>query len=226
MSSSTANSFLDIFASPIQVFDRIREKQLSAWLPLLTLVVLATALMAWYMMSVDLYQFMETSMTLGGRTPTSDELDTVLQQGNILRIVTIATSGIGSIVVYLLLALFFFLAGLVVAEEKISYGQFLSVVAWGSLPSLISALSSVVSMIIANDFVFITALDKTSLASILGMTIDSNYYDIASIVSIGTVWSYVLYGVGFAIVTRSSVMTGSIVGVIPPAIHFGLIYLF
>ena len=226
MSSSTANSFLDIFASPIQVFDRIREKQLSAWLPLLTLVVLSTALMAWYMMSVDLYQFMETSMILGGKTPTSDELDTVLQQGNILRIVTIATSGIGSIVVYLLLALFFFLAGLVVAEEKISYGQFLSVVAWGSLPSLISALSSVVSMIIANDFVFITALDKTSLASILGMTIDSDYYDIASIVSIGTVWSYVLYGVGFAIVTRSSVVTGSIVGVIPPAIHFGLIYLF
>ena len=226
MSSSTANSFLDIFASPMQLFHRIREKQLSAWLPLLTLVVLSTALMAWYMMSVDLYQFMETSMILGGRTPTSDELDTVLQQGNILRIVTIATSGIGSIVVYLLLALFFFLAGLVVAEEKISYGQFLSVVAWGSLPGLISALSSVVSMIIAHDFVFITALDKTSLASMLGMTMDSDYYDIASIVSIGTVWSYLLYGVGFAIVTRSSVMTGSIVGVIPPAIHFGLIYLF
>jgi len=219
-------SFLDIFAAPNDVFNRIREKTLSAWLALIIVLLVSTATMAWYFMTVDLYQFMETSMAISGQTATSAELDTILQQEGVIRIVSTVTTSVSSLVMFFILGLFFFLAALVAAEEKITYGQCLAVVAWGSVPGLISVFSMAISWFLANDFVYLTALDQTSLANLLGMTVNSPNFDVFSIFSVGTIWSYALFGIGFAKITRSSAVTATVVGIIPPTIHIGLTYLF
>ncbi|MDX1474898.1 MAG: YIP1 family protein [Reinekea sp.] len=224
MSNPTMNSFLDIFAAPNNVFDRIRDKTLSAWLPLVIILVATIAVFGWYFMTVDMFQFMETSMQMSGQTPTNEELDAVMQGESVIRIISVASAGIGSLVVYLILALFFFLAATLIAEEKFSYGQFLSIVSWGSLPGLITILSAAITYALANDFIYVTSLDMTSLASLLGMQMDAPNYDVASGLSLGSIWTYVLYGMGFIRLTRCSISTGVIVAIIPPALQYGLTY--
>lgn len=226
MSTLAANSLLDIFASPLQVFQRIREKSISAWWPLLILLGATTAVYGWYFMSVDLYQFMETSMVISGQTPAPEEMDAIMQGASVIRIVSLVSASVGSLVMFLLLALFFFLAATLIAEEKFSYGQFLSLIAWSSLPAMITLLSTGVTYGLADGFVYLTELDKTSLASLLGMSLEQSNYDLASNVTIANIWSYVLFGVGFSILTRSSAVASTIVALIPPVLHFGLVYLF
>jgi hypothetical protein len=226
MSNPAFNSFLDIFAAPNAVFDRIREKSISPWMPFLLMVILSTAVYGWYFMTVDMYQFMETSMSISGQEISTADFEAMMQTESIIRGVSIGSAAIGMVVVYLLLALFYFLAATLIAEEKLSFGQFFSVVAWASLPGLLGLLSVALTYALSSDFAYITQLDKTSLSSLLGMSLDSANFDLAAGVSVGAVWSYVLYGMGFARVTRCGVVTAIIVGLIPPAIQFGLTYLF
>lgn len=225
MSTQQLNSLLDTFAAPQLVFKRIREKSISFWIPLSVLVLGTLLVYGWYFMSVDMYQFMETSMLISGQSASPDEMDLILQNEAVLRIVPTASAVIGTLVVLLIMALYFFLAAALLAEERYGFGQFLSLVAWGSLPGLITLLSTGVTYALSDEFLYLTELDKTSLATILGMSYDSANFNLASALTVGNVWSYVLYGVGFSILTRTSTVTTTIVAVIPPAIHFGLTYL-
>jgi hypothetical protein len=77
----------------------------------------------------------------------------------------------------------------------------------------------------ATEYVYVAFLDKTTLASLMGMGLDHANFDIASSLSVSVIWSYVLYGLGFARITRCSATTAVVVGLIPPAIQFGLTYL-
>jgi hypothetical protein len=224
MSNLAIASLLDVFAAPKLVFDRIREKTISPWIPFLLLLILSTAIYGWYFMTVDMYQFMETSMTISGQEIDRAGFEEIMKTENIIRWVSVASAAIGIIVVFLIMALFFFLAATLIAEEKLRFGQFFSLVSWGSLPSLISLLSVVVSYALASDFIYLGLLDKTALSSLLGMSIESANFDIASAVSVGAIWSFVLYGYGFARITRCGVTAAVIVGLIPPAIQYGLTY--
>ncbi|EAR10531.1 YIP1 family protein [Reinekea blandensis] len=225
MSTNTLSALTDVFAAPQQVFLSIRNRTLSPWWPLLILIASTLAVFGWYFFTIDLYPFMETSIQISGQVTSPEEIDLMLQNESVIRIASVASAGIGSLVVYLIVALYFFLAATLVAEEKFSFGQCLSLVAWGSLPGLISILSSAVSYGLADGFVYLTDIDKTSLASLLNMTYDEANFDVASALTVGNVWAYALYGYGFSVLTRSSVTTATIVGLIPPLLHYGLTYL-
>lgn len=225
MSITTRSALLDVFAAPHQVFLTIRDKALSPLWPLVILIISTLVVFGWYFMTVDLYPFMETSMLIAGQSTTPEELDAMLQNEAAIRIASLVSAGVGSLVVYLVIALYFFLAVTLIAEEKFSYGQCLSLVAWGSMPGLISLLSSAISYGLANGFVYLTDIDKTSLASLLNMTYESENFDLATALTVGNLWAYVLYGFGFVVITRCSTTTAVIVGLIPPLLHFGLTYL-
>jgi len=225
MSSLTLNSFVDTFASPNAVFDRIREKTISSWAPFILVLLATLGVMTWYFMTIDMYAFMETSMAVSGREVPQADFEKMMSNESVMRIGSSATIAITFGVMYLVLALFFFLAATLVAEEKYTFGQFFALICWASLPGLLSTISMGISYMAASDFVYLSFLDKTSLSSILGMTIESANYDVATAITAGTVWSYALYGVGFARITRCSAVTATIIGIIPPALHYGLTYI-
>jgi hypothetical protein len=224
MSNATIQSFIDTFAAPNLVFDRIKDKSISAWIPLILMIVLTFVIFGWYFMTVDMYQFMETSMSISGQEMADAEFEVMMQQEQVIRIMSVVSAGIGTLVIYLILALFYFLAATLIAEEKFGYGQFLSVISWAGLPALISFLSITISLVLAEGFVYVAFLDKTALSSLLGMTLEDPNFNLASQLNIATIWSYSLYGIGFARLTRCSAVTATIVALIPPAIQFSLAY--
>ena len=224
MASLGFTSFVDIFASPQLVFERIRAKSLSFWAPLSVLLIVLTAFMVWYFMTIDIRAYMETTFVLSGQEVAPEQLEAVMANLQMVRIVSPITAPLVSLFIYVLLATFFFLAATLVAEEKFSFGQFFTLVCWASLPALLSTLSMAVSYAVSPDFVFISLLDKTNLASLLGMAVgDANFSTYASL-SIGAIWSYLLYAFGFAYITGSSAATATMVGLIPPAVQFALTY--
>jgi len=124
MSSLTLNSFVDTFASPNAVFDRIREKTISSWAPFILVLLATLGVMTWYFMTIDMYAFMETSMAVSGREVPQADFEKMMSNESVMRIGSSATIAITFGVMYLVLALFFFLAATLVAEEKYTFGQF------------------------------------------------------------------------------------------------------
>jgi hypothetical protein len=92
------------------------------------------------------------------------------------------------------------------------------------LPGLVSTLSMAVSYAVSPDYVFLNLLDKTNLASLMGLAIGDANFALYASVSIGAIWSYLLYGLGFARITGSAAVTATLVGLVPPAVQFSLIY--
>ncbi|MFQ3232077.1 MAG: succinate dehydrogenase/fumarate reductase cytochrome b subunit, partial [Reinekea sp.] len=220
------NSLLDIFAAPFAVFSRIKDKSLSAWVPLLIMVSLSAAVTTWYFLTIDLYQFMEVSMLMSGQEASPEELNQILKAESVIRVSSAAIGSLSSLVIYIILALYFFLISLLVAENKTSYGQWLSVISWASLPSLLSLLSIGVSYaLIVPEFSLIQALDKTSISALLGLTWEDKYFNVLSTATIGALWSYALYGIGFKVLTQCKPVTAVIVALVPVTIQFGLMSL-
>ncbi|MDN3649887.1 YIP1 family protein [Reinekea marina] len=223
---SNLNSLVDTFASPVVVFNRIKENTLSAWIPLLILVAATAGVSFWYFLSIDLYQFMEASMIMSGQEVNPEELSQILQAEAIIRWSSASIGAVATLVVYLIIALYFFLMSMLVAEDKIGFGRWMAVVAWGSLPSLISLISIAVSYaMVTPGFELFQALDKTSVASIMGLSFDDANFNVLSTLTLGTVWAYVLYGLGFKVLTRCKPITAVVVGVVPALIQFGLMSL-
>ena len=224
MPSLGSASFVDIFLSPQLVFDRIRTKSLPFWPPLLVIIAVLSSFMAWYFMTVDMNAYMETTLVLADQEMTPEAFDAALATANVVRIISPIAAPLMSLVIYLILASFFFLAATLVAEEKFRFGQFFTLVCWASLPGLLSTLSMAVSYAASSDFVFINLLDKTNLASLKGLAIGDANFALYASVSIGAIWSYLLYGLGFARLTGSSAMTATLVALVPPLVQFSLTY--
>jgi hypothetical protein len=224
MPSLGSTSFVDIFSSPQLVFDRIRAKSLPFWPPLLVIVAVLSAFMAWYFMTVDMNAYMETTLVLADQEMTPEAFDAAMATANIVRIISPIAAPLVSLLIYLILATFFFLAATLVAEEKFRFGQFFTLVCWASLPGLVSTLSMAVSYAVSPDYVFLNLLDKTNLASLMGLAIGDATFALYASVSIGAIWSYLLYGLGFARITGSAAVTATLVGLVPPAVQFSLIY--
>ncbi len=167
---------------------------------------------------------METTFEMSGREVTTVEFEAIMAQESIMRIISSITVPIFGLVIFLILALYFFLAASVVAEEKHSYGQMLTLISWASLPALLSYLSMALSYATANDYIFLASLDKTSVASLLQTPLNSDLFALYSSLTVASIWSFILYAIGFARITRSSLVTASIVGAIPAAIQYGLAY--
>lgn len=219
-------AWVNVIAAPTQVFDPIRDKKLSAWFPFFILLLVIGAMSGWYFFTADMYQFMETSMVMSGQEVNPQELDLILQNEMIIRVSSVIGGVVGSIVIWLLLALFFFLTALLVAEQKLSFGQFFSMVIWASVPMLFTYISMAVSYNMAlPEFVLFQTLDKLSFANLLGYGPEDVYFNVLASLSPITLWTYALLGLGFAHITQCKAITATIVTLIPFFVQYGLLVL-
>lgn len=220
------NAWVDIIAAPTQVFDSIREKKISSWLPLLVLIATVAAVSGWYFFTIDMYQFFETSMVMSGQDVNPQEIDLILQNEMIIRITSTVFGAIGTVVIWLLYALFFFLAAMLVAEQKLTFGQFFAMVIWASVPTLLSYISIAVSYAaVVPEFVLFQSLDKLSFASLLGYAPEDTYFNLLSGLSLVVLWMFALLGIGFARITQCKPVTATIVTLIPFFVQYGLMAL-
>jgi|GEM_PF-663208 hypothetical protein len=207
----------DIFAQPQRVFQAIIEKTLSAWVPLIVVFVSSLAVFGWYFMTVDMEAFIIAAAAQSGTAMTPETLVAIRDQTALLRITTLLSSVVSQVGIPFVIALYCSLVANVVSDVRSSYGQWLAVVAWSSIPGLISLLSMAISIAIAQDgAVAIESLDRTTLNNLaFHFNPQDAGYVAANAVSLGSLWSWLISVLGFSLLAKVSTRTAALLLLAP-----------
>jgi hypothetical protein len=225
------NMIINIFAAPGEVFASLKEKPrfLVAWL----LIALFGALAQYFYFSgVDVGWYFEEQLLANPNT-TADQAEQVVRfmtsipQGG-LAIAIAVFAAIATIVVFLIQALYFKIASLIV-KDGLRYKHMLSLVTWSSMPVLLTSLASIVK-IMTSDVSLMPQMDVNPL-SFWGMfglePLGSGALDgIVMNTDPLTIWSLVLLIFGYKVMSGKDWGTAAIVAIIPTALTFGLAFLF
>jgi hypothetical protein len=225
------NMIINIFASPAEVFQSLREKPgfLVAWL----LISFATALVQLlYFSGVDIAWFFEEQLLANPNT-TQDQaeqglrfLTSIPQAG--LAIVFALIAAFFITVLYLIQALYFKIASQF-TKDGLTYKHFFSLICWASMPVLLTSLASIVRILTTdislmpqtdvNPLTFWRLLDLDPLGA---GTLDA----IVMSTDVMAVWALALLIVGYKIMSGKDWATAVIVAIIPTALIFVLAFIF
>jgi hypothetical protein len=226
MAGKLMTNLYSIFISPVNIFSQIKGNALGAKLPFLWIVGSSCSVLIWYFLTIDMYRFIEVTVLMSGQELSSSGLNLVLKAELFIRLVSAAATCVALIVAYLVITFYFWIVGEFVAKNRITYTQWLSVVFWGSLPTLLSVFSIAISYaLIYPDFAPLQSLDTTSFAKLFSLSDANVYFNILSTVTIGSLWSYSLYCIGFKVLTRCKTFTAIIVCFALGFIQIGLLML-
>ena len=217
----------DIFVQPTAVFAAIKNGRLSALIALLLLLTATVGIFGWYFMTVDIERFVLSAALQSGQVITPAQLNAIKGQATVIRMTSIVGGVISQIVLVFLLALYLFLVATVTSEIRVTYSQWLSLVAWSGLPALIGLLSMGAAYAVSQGtFVSIEALNQTTLNNVLfHLGPGDSGYALANAVSVGGLWSWVLYTLGFSYLTGGSRVVAALVLAVPVVALLGLLLL-
>lgn len=164
--------FINIFASPGEAFAALAARPVVLW-PLLAIVVGNGLLVFLYYLEVDFVWFLETSMEAAGQEPPPELSRGMGGMGQAARLVAGTLAAIASAVFVVILMLLFggYLSFVsMLTSDGIAFKQWLALVAWASVPTLLDVLAGVVNLML-NDFThrLPTEISMLSIGSLLGV---------------------------------------------------------
>ena len=197
-------AFLKTFIDPVKAFAVLKEKPFVALT--LTVLILASMGAAWIMIThMDegaLGGQIREAMEKQGQTVTDAKLDEIMVQQSKFSKFGAPVAGVGAAIVYLLVALVFFLA-FKMLDSDLSYRQSLSVTVHGFLPGLVGSILMIALILKAG------AVDpqsaETLLKSNLGFLADPDgqkaLFKFLGSIDLFSFWSLGLLTLGFGTVT-------------------------
>jgi len=196
--------FLKTFIDPVKAFTALKEKPFVALA--LTVMILASLGTAWVMIShMDegaMRAQIREALEKQGQPAADAKLDEVMAMQSKWSVVGIPIAGIGAAIVYLLVALAFFLV-FKLMDSDMTYRQSLSVTVHGFLPGLIGTVLMVALILKAGSVDPQAA--ETLLKSNLGFLADSEnqkaLFKILGSIDLFSIWSLGLLTLGFGTVT-------------------------
>lgn len=227
MRYSLGPAFGDIITQPSIVFDRIKTNELKAWSALILILVSSLVVIGWYFMTTDILRYLVESSIQAGKELTDEQLDAIRGQESMIQVSSIVSVGVSQLVMLLLIALYLFLVATIAAEERITYGQWVSLSAWAGLPTLLGLISMAVTYAMSSEsYVNLLELNKTSLNNLLlHLNADQAGFSVANSLSLGGIWSWVLYALGYNHITNSHTATGFSIIAVPILIIYSVIFM-
>ncbi len=222
------NRLIDIFLQPANVFSDLRARP-QALLPIVLLIVASTLGTALYFERVDLDWFIEQSILKSNPEISDAELLRIRESagsGSAVRWAAPLSSVFGLSVVFLLLALYYWVAGKFTAVT-LTYKESLALVGWSSMPTL---LNSVLILIGVLGMPPQTSLESLSLTTIdpliVQLPADHPWKTLASSFTFLAIWTTYLGALGWRILSSSSNWRSPIlVAALPSVLIFGVMAL-
>ncbi|MDA8646911.1 YIP1 family protein [Porticoccaceae bacterium] len=199
MSSNPLKASLDILISPNETFSLVKDKKNWSWVPF-GLVSLATAgLFLYYFSSIDfdwmLNQMLEQIAIDEGLS--DEELQITSQymtKSNMMWSTTIGAL-LGTIVVNIVMALYYFLVTRIATTEHLSFGKWHGFVWWISMPLVVSYLLAFLIIIFStNGMVTLEDLSPTSLGFLSESS--SRWFGLFNSLNIFSFWTVALAFIG------------------------------
>jgi len=215
-------NLFDIFTEPAAVYPRLLAKP-SVLLPLLLLITAATSIQVGYIATSDhgflVDQLVEQALASNPTAPESlirDNLESM--NPTTLMAITGASTCIALTIIMLVTAVYLNFMGKFGFEAR-TYKQWLSLVCWTGMPSLLIALAAWVTMLVGNGQVSTTALQPLSVDYLLGL--DSGK-QILQQLSLPVFWSMGLLVLGYQHFTGCTLTRATVIILLPYVLLYGI----
>lgn len=188
------NTAINLFTAPGETFALIKQRP-SKLFPILIVIVPTMLAMFWYFQILDYAWYIDDVLNSGGIAEEDIEaaregMESMSQ--NTMMIFAMLGSGLSLIVVYLLQSAYLSLVA-ALRGDSLRFGHWFSLVAWCSLPYLLSVLGMVVNILMSpNGQLSAYALDPLTLTNLGLQTDNTSLQTIFSALNLTMLWSLVL----------------------------------
>lgn len=220
------NALVDIIASPSRAWDEIREHTGWLWVPLILLIVVTSAAFTYFYMWVDYDWFVEEtirSMPAETRAEAAPGVRQFMSPAFSIGS-TVAAVVFMTVIINLILAVYYLLVSKIATHSEIRYGQWFSLSVWAGFPGIFSALAIFVVIFLADsNQVSQTELSPLSLnALFFHQEAGDPWFTWSSSVNLIMVWTLFLAGLGISRWTGSSLIKGLVIAALPFVLIFGI----
>lgn len=231
--SSSVGVLSNIFTAPSQAFAAIKERP-NPWLPLSVLMIAVFVVQFAYLQAVDLPWMFDQQLRQSG----GDMTDAQRAQAVDVMTTRLPPSVMGSIygiggalsilAIYALFALYY-LGVSFATNDGHKFQQWLALIAWCSLPSVLGYIASLVNLQVTDArFLLPTQLNPLSFGSLLGIEQQgaSTVETILMALDVTVFWSLALTIMGYQAFTQRSIAASALIVLAPYAVIAGIVSLF
>ena len=219
-------SLLNIFLEPRKTLEDLRRHNGWLWYPLLLSFGAVVLTIVYYYSNADWDVIRQQQAdVLSNYNLSRDQIEKALaglSRGKIIMQGSIFVVIIFSIV-YLLQALYLFLAAKVTGAEVQGFGSWFSFTAWTYFPGFLGSLASLAAILVYGKQATFAAVDVTSLNTLIfKLPMSSNWFNFANALHLALFWSLVLMTIGFSAWSKSSLGKSAAIVLAPHVLIYGI----
>ena len=218
----------DIFFKPGGVFTAVCEKNNWSWVAFIVVIVMALLPQYLFVNFVDIAWYQDLIIsTEGDLSPAEIDQRRAFMTRSAFMLQHVVFTGIGFIVIQAIMALYLHLCTRNDDSHVFGFTDWYGFMWWTAMPAVINSLVAVALLLFwADHQVSPAILAPFSLAFVLGIEMSSQWYGVASGLSLITLWSIYLMAVGIARWTSFSTKKSVIIAAAPTVFFTSLFALF
>ena len=222
------SQLIGIFIEPVKVW--LEQKERPTFLvPALVVGLAATLSAMLYFFHVDPVWFADYQIQALGDEMSKAEIEQMQQfmpGARTLAWITAATTLLFLVIVYMLTAVYYLLAGKV-AGHAVDFRHGLSLAAWSSMPMVLVSLLTVIGIYTSSPQTSYESLQMLSIDPLLvQLPMDHDWSRLAKSFSLINLWVWLLAALGWKTWFRTGWGAAVLVAVLPSVIIFGVMALF
>ena len=214
---------INIFVEPGKVFAELKEKP-TFLLPMALMMVLTVVMSLLYFNKVDTDWFASHQLAMSGSEMSAAEIEQarkMMPSASVIGIISAIVGPIMIVVVTLVMALYYLIAGKVTGAG-VSYKQSVSLVAWSGVPSMLSLVVAIVGITMMAPQTALESLMLTNVDPlIVQLPYDHAWSSFAKNFNLLSFWSVVVAAIGWRTWSRGGWGQAFTVAVIPTLFIFG-----
>jgi hypothetical protein len=223
---SALGSLVNIFLEPGKTFRDVRQHTGWLWYPLLLALGALVVSFAFYYGTADWDVIRQQQMDiLSNYHMSRDQIDQAMS--SLTRTKLVVQTSIGVVVfltlIYLIQALYLFLAAKVTGAEVQSYGAWLNFTCWAYFPSFLGSIATLAAFVVYGKQATMMSIDVTSLNTLLfKVPMDSTWFAMLSNLHLALFWSFALMVIGFSAWAKKSLGKSAAIVLAPHVLIYGL----
>jgi len=214
---------INIFVEPGKVFAEQKEKP-TFMVPLVLMMTLTVVMSLLYFNKVDSEWFTSHQLAMSGSEMSASEIEQakkMMPSASVIGIFSAIFGPIMIVVVTLVMALYYLIAGKVTGAG-VSFKQSMSLVAWSSVPSLLSLVVAIIGIMMMAPQTALESLMLTNVDPlIVQLPFDHAWSSFAKNFNLLTLWSVAVAAIGWRTYSRGGWGQAVTVALIPTLFIFG-----
>ena len=222
------SQLVNIFLEPAKVYAELRDKP-TFLVPALIVTVLSALSACLYFFHVDPEWFANYQLTAAGKEMSAAEMEQAKQfmpGAQTLAYITAVTTPIMFALIFVLLALYYLLAGKVTGNP-VSFRHGLALAAWSSVPTVLGAVVALIGVLTGSNQASFESFQLLNVDPLfVQLPVDHDWSTLAKSFSLLNFWAWFLAALGWKTWFRTGWGPALFVVLLPSLVIYGVMALF